>query len=357
MARKNSRSDLITGAFALFVIACSVFVVLFLQAVGPRVEGARYTVVFEDVGGLGGNAPLIVAGQKVGKVEFIRTQPVTRSDQSRAVEVEVGIIVDERYASAVVIPIDSVATVQMGSLFGGSQLVLKLGTAKEIVQPGQRLPNMGRPPVSLNDIIDSAQVTIKKLQLGLDQLADVLADPRFSSNIKESMESLRSTLKTLDEGLKKMEPAFGKIGPTLDNANDLLTEMRTLIKDNNETITSAIKHMEGAAKGADELLNGDAKALVADLRKIADNLDKLAGNLNNVVLDNQGNIAVSMANIRESTESIRVFARRIERDPSLLIWGSDEPQADPNAPAPRKTSDVDEWSMRRSGRLPRRANE
>ncbi|MBV6516509.1 MAG: hypothetical protein HPKKFMNG_02194 [Planctomycetes bacterium] len=34
MARKNSRSDLITGAFALFVIACSVFVVLFCRPLG-----------------------------------------------------------------------------------------------------------------------------------------------------------------------------------------------------------------------------------------------------------------------------------------------------------------------------------
>ncbi len=357
MARTNSRSDLITGGFTLFVMACTVFVILFLQAVGPKVDGARYVIRFADVGGLGGNAPVIVAGQKVGKVDYIKTQPVVTSDKVQGVEVEVGIIISEEYAKTIVIPADTVAVVQMGGLFGGTQLLLRLGKEREIVQPGQRLREYGQPPVDFNVLLDGAQSTIKKLQKGLEKLSDLLNDDSFTGNIKSSLESLKSTMATLDKGLKDLEPAFKQVGPTLENASSLLTELRELVKNNNESITSAIKHMEGAAKGADELLNGDAKLLVSDLRKIADNMDKLATNLNNVVLDNQGNISVSMNNIRESTQSIRSFARRIERDPSLLIWGSDEPQPEPNSPAARKSQDVDEWTLRKSGRLPRRGSE
>lgn len=357
MARKSARSDLITGAFAMFVIVCGIFVVLFLQAVGPRIEGSRYFVRFKDVGGLGGNSPVIVAGQKVGKVESIRTQAVTESDGHKSVEVVVGIIIEDKFASAVVIPTDTVAAVQMGGLFGGTQMVLRLGKSKSLVQPGGTLGETGQPPVDFNTLLDSAQSTIKKLQTGLEKLADVLNDDAFQGNIKASLESLKTTLASLDKGLKDLEPAFKQVGPTIDNANALVVEMRDLIKNNNEAISSAIKHLEGASKGADDLLNGDAKLLVADLRKIAENLDSLAGNLNNVVLDNQGNIAISINNVREATESIRVFARRIEKDPSLLIWGSNDKAPEPNSPAPTKAQDVDEAALKRSGRLPRRDNE
>lgn len=357
MARKSARSDLITGAFAMFVIVCGIFVVLFLQAVGPRVQGARYFVRFRDVGGLGGNAPVIVAGQKVGKVDSIKTQAVTESDGHKSVEVIVGIIIEDKFTSAVVIPTDTEAKVQMGGLFGGTQLVLKLGKDKALVQPGGTLKNEGQPPVDFNTLLDAAQKTITKLQSGLEKLADVLNDDAFQANIKASLESLKLTLASLDQGLKDLGPAFKQVGPTIENANALVVEMRALIQNNNEALTSAITHLEGASKGADDLLNGDAKLLVADLRKIAENLDKLAGNLNNVVLDNQGNIAISINNVREATESIRVFARRIEKDPSLLIWGSDDKVPEPNSPAPTKAQDVDEAALKRSGRLPRRDNE
>ncbi len=357
MAKKGARSDLITGAFAVFVIVSAIFVVMFLQAVGPRVEGARYSIRFRDVGGLGGNAPVIVAGQKVGKVEKIETRAVVESDGHRAVEVLVGIIIEDKFVSAVAIPSDTVAAVQMGGLFGGTQLVLRLGKSKTLIQPGGTLAEQGQPPVDFNTLLDSAQSTIKKLQTGLEKLAEVLNDDAFQANIKASLESLKTTLASLDKGLKDLEPAFKQVGPTIENANALVVEMRELLKNNNEAITSAIKHLEGASKGADDLLNGDAKLLVADLRKIAENLDKLAGNLNSVVLDNQGNIAISINNVREATESIRVFARRIEKDPSLLIWGSDDKVPEPNAPAATKSPDVDEAALKRSGRLPRRDNE
>lgn len=357
MARKSVRSDLITGAFAMFVIVCGIFVVLFLQAVGPRVEGARYSIRFKDVGGLGGNSPVIVAGQKVGKVEKIDTRAVMESGGGRQVEVLVGIIIEDKFADTVAVPDDTVAAVQMGGLFGGTQLVLRLGSSKTLIQPGGTLKRDGQPPVDFNTLLDSAQTTIKKLQTGLEKLADVLNDDAFQKNIKLSLENLQSTLASLDKGLKDLEPAFKQVGPAIENANALIVEMRDLIKNNNAAISSAITHLEGAAKGADDLLNGEAKLLVSDLRKIADNLDKLAGNLNNVVLDNQGNISISINNVREATESIRVFARRIEKDPSLLIWGSDDKVPEPNAPAATKAPDVDESALKRSGRLPRRDNE
>lgn len=354
MKSRARKSDLITGIFGVGVIAACAFILLFLQAVGPPVRGERYTIHFSDVGGMTGSAPVLVAGQKVGKVETITTKPVVLEGGRREVEVEVGIVIEEEFADVVEIPTDTIAQVQMSSFFGGSQLILRLGKDRTMVQPGKALPLKGRPPVGLNELVEAAHTTIVKLQEGVENLATVLNDKELTASIRASLLALQSTLEQFDKGMKEIGPAMEKVGPTVTNANALLSEIRLLIKANNDNISGALTHFNSAARNADNLLAGDVKLLVADLRLIADNMDKLVGNMNNLVLDNQGNIAVAIQNIRESTESIRTFSKRIEANPALLIWGTNEAAPAAGEAAPKRTRNVDEWALRQSGRLPRR---
>lgn len=361
MARKGSRSDIITGAFALLVIVSTIAVVAFLQDISPSVEGVPYTVTFEDVGGLGSNAPIIVAGQRVGKVTSIATLPVVSADGGRKVEVEVGFVISEEFGETVSIPVDSVAHVQMGSIFGfgGNQIVLKLGSARETVAAGQRLPMKGQPPVNLNEVMDDAAATVKKLQSGIDKLATVLDDDQFSKNIQDSLTYLKSALETLDQGLKTMQPAFEKIDPTMTSIQTIAEDLEALIKSNKKAITDTLASFQSASANLDKMLadEGAVPKLVANLNEIASNLDLLVDNLNDVILDNQLNVQISMENVRETTESLRVFARRIERDPSLLIWGSGTEVEDPKTAPKRVTPDVDEMSIRNSGRRPRKESD
>jgi phospholipid/cholesterol/gamma-HCH transport system substrate-binding protein len=359
MARSKSRSDLISGAFALLVIAATMAVVFYLQAVGPSVKGASYSIVFEDVGGLGSNAPVIVAGQRVGKVDSIKTVPVVSADGARRVEVEVGIVIMEEYVETVVVPVDSVAQVQMGSLFGGPQLILNLGRSKELVRPGQRFPVKGKPPVEINDIIESAQKTIEELQVGIKKISDMLADDKFAANIDKSLEFMRSALERLDKGLAEMEPAFGKVGPTFDSAQALIEELRGLITTNTEAINSTMTSLQSASGKLDKMLGDETSGvpvLVSNLNSIANNLDSLVDSLNDVILDNQLNVQISLTNVRDATESLRHFARRIEADPSLLIWGGEE-EAVPGIDQPRAVPNVDEMEIRNSGRRPRKESD
>ena len=359
MAHSKSRSDLISGAFALLVIAATLGTVVYLQAIGPSIQGANYSIVFEDVGGLGSNAPVIVAGQRVGKVDSIKTVPVVSADGSRRVEVEVGIVIMEEYAETVVVPVDSVAQVQMGSLFGGPQLILVLGRSKELVRAGQRFPLKGRPPVEINDIIESAQETIKELQVGIKKISDLLADDKFAANIRESMEFMRSALGRLDKGLAEMEPAFGKVGPTFDSAQALIDELRALITQNTDAINGTLASLQSASGKLDKMLGDEESGvpvLVSNLNSIANNLDSLVSSLNDVILDNQLNIQVSLANVKEATESLRQFARRIEADPSLLIWGGEEENV-PGVDPPTAVPNVDEAEIRNSGRRPRKESD
>jgi ABC-type transporter Mla subunit MlaD len=359
MAHPKSRSDLISGAFAVLVIAATLAVVMYLQAIGPSVVGTTYLIAFEDVGGLGSNAPVIVAGQRVGKVDSIRTVPVVSADGGRKVEVEVGIIIQEEYADTVVIPVDSEAQVQMGSLFGGPQLILKLGKSRELVRSGQRLPLKGRPPVEINDIVESAQDTIKELQVGIKKVSDLLANDKFVANIDKSLEYLRSSLERLDKGLAEMEPSFGKVGPTFDSAQGLIDELRALVSQNSEAINATLASLQSASGKLDTLLGDEQNGvpvLVSNLNGIANNLDSLVASLNDLVLDNQLNIQVSLANVADASASLRHFARRIEADPSLLIWGGEE-EAVPGLDQAKPVPNVDEMEIRNSGRRPRKESD
>ena len=315
--------------------------------------------MFEDVGGLSGNAPVIVAGQRVGKVTGIDTVPVVSAEGARQVEVEVKIVITDDYADTVVIPSDTVARVQMGSFFGGNQLVLQLGNSTELVRAGQRFPRKGQPPVEIADIIESANDTMKELQIGIKKISEMIKEDEFTQNIERSLAFMRSALEKLDKGLTEMEPAFSKVGPTFDSAQALIDELKNLVDRNAEAIDSTLASLESATGKLDKLLGDDTDGvpvLVANLNGIADNLDALVGNINDLVLDNQLNIAISLENVRESTDSLRMFARRIEADPSLLIWGGEE-EAVPGLDRDRAVPNVDEMEIRNSGRRPRKESD
>jgi ABC-type transporter Mla subunit MlaD len=362
MARKKSRSDLITGAFAIAVVAGFVAIVAYLQDIDLGTEGARYSVTFDDVGGLGSNAQVIVAGRTVGEVVGINTLPVASSTSGQAVEVEVVFVIHEDYVDKITIPVDSVAEVQMGSIFGfgGNRVVLKLGKSRERVQPGQKLPQKGRPPLNINELAGDVEKTVRRLQEGVDKLATVISSEEFSGNIEESLRRLKSALVTMDNGLKELEPAFKKVGPTFDSAQSLVSELRSLLDANKDSITKIMANFEGATYKLDQLMAEDGNGvprLVNSLNTIAGNLDLLVANLNDVVLDNQLNIQISLENVRETTESLRMFARRIENDPSLLIWGGKSDEKDPKTAPVRVTPNVDEMEIRNSGRRPRKESD
>lgn len=360
MSRKTSRSDLITGVFAVLVIASFVAVVAFVQDIERRSVGDKYSVRFDDVGGLSGAAPVIVAGRRVGRVDSINTVAVT-SDTGRKVEVEVVIVIEEEFAKEVKVPNDSIVAVQMGGLFGGNQVVLKLGRSTDYVRPGDRIPTAGVAPTSFNDLMEGAGQTMKKLQEGVDKLAEVLNKDDFSRNIERTIEVLASAVERLDKGLAELQPAFGKIGPTFDSANELLAEVRAMVAQNTEGIRELVKNLQSATGRLDGMLGegeDGVPALLQSLNTIAASMDVLLESLTDVVLDNQVNIQISMQNVRDATASLRVFARRIERDPSLLVWGDSEDEKTRAAlDAQRATPNVDELSIRNSGRRPRKESD
>ena len=355
MSRKSARSDIITGVFALGVVLSVFFVVLFLQTWRPGAEGANYLIQFSDSGGITTSSPVVVAGQRVGRVTSVLATPI---GGTRDIEVRVSFMIDPEYSETIRIPIDSTANIRMAGLIGGKEMVLILGSASTYLRPGDNRALVGNPPTNLGDTLVSLQETLHLVQSGVQKLGALISDDKFVKSLGNSAALLESSLRRLDEGLEEIGPALEKVAPTIDGANDLILELRALLKENNENLSSTIKHLENAAKGADSILSkeGAVPKLVDELNLVSGNLNKLVTNLNALVVDNQIDVAVAINNIREASASIRVFARRIEADPSLLVWGGGEEDV-PGTKIGPPVSDIDEWALRRSGRLPRRESD
>ena len=362
MASKRGRSELITGVFAAAIILAILAVVMYLQGFTPTTQGARYIVLFDDVGGLSGSAAVIVAGQRVGRVDGIRTRQHNTPDRPRGIEVEVQLVIEQKYEDSIRIPTDTIAKVQAGGLFGGAdQVVLRLGTARDVVSPGQTLPRRGQKPTSFNDLMESTEETLKTLHSGVNKLAVVLDKDDFAPNIEQTLSLLRAAVEKLDSGLAEMRPAFGKVGPAIESADMLLADVRRLLEQNNAGIAALVRNLESASGRLDVLL-ADGKdgvpELVRSLNGIAGNLDGLVSNLNDLVLDNQLNFQIALQNIREASASLRVFTRRIERDPSLLVWGDSEDEKErARLDSARPLPNVDELAIRNSGRRPRKESD
>ncbi|MEE9311090.1 MAG: MlaD family protein [Planctomycetota bacterium] len=356
MSKSSSKSNYITGVFTVIVMLSVFGMVMYLQGFKSEVEGERYSVRFADSGGISANAAVLVAGQKVGKVERVETMAVGGTG-NRNIEVLVKFIIDEKFASKIHIPLDTVATVAQQGLFGSPSLSLKLGNSSDVLKPGATLPIIGKPPTEIGQILDAANKTVTRLNEGFEGIIEVLENKDTKDNLEASLKSLSSALKTLDKGLADMKPAFKGAGDAVESTRALAEEIRALIADNRESMDRIVSNLESTTSKFDKMMGEDENGiphLVAGLNAIANNLDDLVANLNDVVLDNKLSINISMENIRETTDSLRVFAKRIENDPSLLVWGDDQSQQ-PGLDQPRPTPNVDELEIRNSGRRPRKS--
>ncbi|MDC1142641.1 MlaD family protein [Planctomycetota bacterium] len=357
MARKNAKSDLLTGAFALFVMLAFFAVSVYLQDFKTESVGHRYSVRFKDAGGLRPKTPVLVAGQRVGEVETVETVPI--ASIPRRIEIVVGFVIEEEFASKIALPIDSIAQVTKQGLLGNTVLVLQMGNSGDTIKPGEPFPQLGKPPTDISDLVNAAEMTVKRLDEGLKGIVDELGKDEVKDNLSASITSLKNALVILEKGLEDMKPAFTQVSPTLESTQSLVEEIRTLIADNRENMDSIVANLERTTSKFDKLMGEDENAvphLVSNLNLIAKNLDDLVANLNDVVMDNKLSMNISMENIRETTDSLRVFAKRIENDPSLLVWGDDQaPQ--PGLDQTRPTPNVDELEIRNSGRRPRKESD
>jgi phospholipid/cholesterol/gamma-HCH transport system substrate-binding protein len=241
-------------------------------------RGVRYEIIFRDVAGLQEQAPVHLAGVKIGTVSRIWL------DNSN--QVHVYILVTRPDVSLYTSP-PYVYTIA-SNLTGDKWMEIQPGPLPEGIEPlAPDEPTFGTPPVTLDDLAREGSQVMGEFKKSVAALNDLVADPQFQADIRTTMSN------------------FNAISTNLKGAS---SDARTLMADLNRRVARLSDSLERVVAHADEtilMVQGDARAIGGDLRGVT-------GDLNRLVRENRGNIDTIVLNLRETSRSLKTTMRAVE---------------------------------------------
>jgi phospholipid/cholesterol/gamma-HCH transport system substrate-binding protein len=196
MADRN-RTSLIVGTFALASLAALALAILSLSS-KEGVFGDRYNLVgyYENVQGLIANAPVWLAGTRVGRVESVNLG--TRSDGAAAVKVVLTIDEDVKER----IRADSMASIGTIGLLGDRYVEVSLGSPDQpALEDGAEIRVAN--PANLSRVIDTgtqALDNIATLAKNLNTVVVGFQGDKGSKGLVSSVESVSDILSQIQHG-------------------------------------------------------------------------------------------------------------------------------------------------------------
>lgn len=250
-------------------------------------DGDEYRVLFESVGGLQERSPVYLAGVPIGYIKELTlaennkvqaTVKLTRDDVSlyRARDVET----------------DAPGTYYVytitGNLLGDRWMEIKPGP----VEPGtEPLSNgalvVGETPVTLDDLAREGYEVMGQLRQSVDALNGLVADEKFQSDIKLTVENFREisgNLKGVSSDAKIMVAGLN------ERVNRLSDSLETVVTHVDQTVIA---------------FQDDASAVGSDLRQFS-------GSANQMLAENQPHVETIVMNLRDTSSSLKKAMRAVE---------------------------------------------
>lgn len=273
-------------------IVTVVAVMLFLLSISQigrfgREDGAEYRVLFEAVGGLQERAPVHLAGVPIGFVKSLElaennkvtaTIKITRDDIDlyRAREPET----------------DPAGTYYVytitGNLLGDKWMEIKPGPVQPEDEP---LANgsmvIGEAPVTLDDLAREGNQVMTELRGSVNALNALVADEKFQSDIKLTVENFREisgNLKGVSSDAKIMVAGLN------DRVNRLADSLETVVT-----------HVDGTVLAFQD----DAQVVGEDLRRFS-------GTATRMLEKNQPHVDTIVMNLRDTSVSLKKAMRAVE---------------------------------------------
>lgn len=356
----NQKTNFISGLFVVIVIAALVGNVIFLQGYKPPLEGLQLSFVFDDAPGIRESADVVVGGTNVGTVESVRIEqnPATIDGVSEfKTQVVVTIRVTPEAQKSIKIYANASADV-VTSVFRASLIRLYPGGPTKddpsVAPVKDKAKLQGRSPASFDDLMRQGQNVLKNVESITTKVDDILGDDELRDKIRANLESAATLLADVSDSLRSLKPSIENVGPILDSGRSVMEQIDAMLAENRVSITNSVQNAEA--------LSGEALKLLKRLDELGNSVDgivedvsTLLGSTNNLIDDNQVAIAETLSNAREASAFLRDTTEKLRRDPSIVLWGTDE---DDNAadrqPGNMHGSYADELRLRDSGRLPPR---
>lgn len=251
-------------------------------------EYEYYAAYFHDIQLLKDRAVVTLAGRRVGEVCAIRAGE-GRTNETEAlvvVKVQKGVRVDP----------DAALVLSQDGILGDKYIAIRHGRGEQPSVrggPDSEHPTLlaeGQSPPGLQELMDKAAATLDELRPTLKSLQAFTGDAQSGNNVTSLLADARKLLQDLDL-------AVGGI--------------HGLVGDNRDTVRQAVSNMAGLTDKLNRKID-----------EIVDNLNQLLKNPSHILSENDRNIFETIHNLKETTYHLTQFAKKVEADPSTLVFGS-----------------------------------
>jgi phospholipid/cholesterol/gamma-HCH transport system substrate-binding protein len=285
----------LVGSCVLGAIACIVAFIFWLGASRVNTHEETYYTYFNgSVAGLSPGSPVRYRGVPVGTVALIRIDP-------NNIEL---IRVTLKLTEGTPVKVDTVASLEMAGITGGSYIELSGGTQASAPLKGDddHIPVIKAESSSLQSIVADAPKLLGKLTELADH-ANAALSPEVAQNISQTMANLQAITANLSA-------ASPQINETVKTVDQLVQDLHSQIP---KLMTS---------------LQADS----ASVKDAADGFHQVAGNINAVITENRaplrdftGNGLYEMTKLitqlRGLTETLTRVADKLDSDPQRYLFG------------------------------------
>ena len=272
-------------------IVTVVAVLLFLLSISQigrfgRQDGDEYRILFDSVGALQERSPVYLAGVPIGYVKNLELSENNKVQATIKLTREDVDLYRAREAT------DQDGTYYVytitGNLLGDRWMEIKPGP----VEPGEeRLANgtliQGETPVTIDDLAREGYEVMGELRQSVDALNGLVADEKFQSDIKltvENFQEISGNLKGVSADAKVMVAGLN------DRVGRLTDSLETVVTHVDQTVIA---------------FQGDAEKVGTDLKRFS-------GSANKMLARNEPHMDTIAMNLRDTSSSLKKAMRAVE---------------------------------------------
>lgn len=252
-----------------------------------RQDGNEYRVLFESVGGLQERSPVYLAGVPIGyvsKLELAENNKVQASIKITRDDVELYPNRDpETHAPGTYY----VYTIT-GNLLGDRWMEIKPGPVDPGTEPlanGQRV--IGETPVTLDDLAREGYEVMGQLRQSVDALNGLVADEKFQSDIKLTVENFREIS---------------------GNLKGVSSDAKIMVAGLNDRVTRLSDSLETVVTHVDQTV----LAFQDDAQVVGDDLRQFSNSANRMLKENEPHLDTIVMNLRDTSSSLKKAMRAVE---------------------------------------------
>jgi len=307
---KNLTTEIKVG---IFVVAGLLGLGVIAKTIEPLKYSAKkveavYYIIFDNVAGLAKEAPVMVAGVTVGKVEDIQVLPDGRA--------KVKVVLTKK------VPIrkDSYAVIETMGLMGEKYIEIYPGTPDTPLLPSGAVITKSESPVSTDKVLVEIYNVVGALQKSLitpdgkNRIAELLDElhlltQQVTTVVKDNRENIRNLLKNLEALSEFLRSDVPEISENLKSLSIQLNEMAV---ENRDDVRHIVKNLRQSSDKLPDIVN-NVNATTVKAKEIAEKLDELVLELRNILSnETRENISQTIENIRNTTAKLNSLLTKLQ---------------------------------------------